>query len=644
MLIRGQTLAVSIESIPGCIDERAASGADLRWMPNRAHVAGGARGTTGVRECAAQRSAPRGLRRTNIGSGRGDRSRAYPLGVVEASLFRSDTPELRKARGAFFTPPAIADYLAEWAVEGDADSIVLDPTCGESVFLAAAARRLSDLGVEPEQLRRQVLGVDLHEASVDESRRLLRAQGLDGTFYTGDFFSELTTGQIGARLPLVDAVIGNPPFVRYQQHIGLERKRAQIAALEQGVRLSGLASSWAALVVHACGFLGPEGRLAMVLPTELLSTGYAEPVRAWLQRRFRSVHLVLFEELQFEDATEKVVLVLARGSGGCRAFSLVPVNTAEDLRTIRFGGPNHLNVAAPETGKWTDLLLPVRHRQVFDRVVAQHFTRLGTYGAPQLGTVTGNNSYFCISDQTRREYDIDNRHLVRVSPPGTRHFKGLGFTRKDWEALRDAGERVWMLLPDDDIVNGEDGLDTGLLRYLEKGILSGVPRAYKCRVRACWYRPPAVPAPDLFFTYMSHRYPRLITNSAGTTFVNSMHGIRLAKGTPKDAKQALPLLVLNAATMLGAEIHGRSYGGGILKMEPSEAALLPVPKHEILVEAWARLKQDRVKLERQLQQGLWVGVAKLVDEALLVGACGVPARDVIDLRMAVQELRRTRMT
>jgi len=73
--------------------------------------------------------------------------------------------------------------------------------------------------------------------------------------------------------------------------------------------------------VHACGSLKPEGRLAMVLPAELLTVGYAEPVRAWLKRRFERVNLVMSERLQFEDTNERVVLVLAERSGGCDAFS-----------------------------------------------------------------------------------------------------------------------------------------------------------------------------------------------------------------------------------------------------------------------------------------------------------------------------------
>jgi adenine-specific DNA methylase len=563
---------------------------------------------------------------------------------VKALAAQADTPALRKARGAFFTPPAIADYLAEWAVEGDVSATVMDPTCGEAVFLEAAGQKLAALGATPEQLREQMFGVDLHEASVEASAELLRAEGLDGSFTVSDFFAQPTPDKIDAQLPLVDAIIGNPPFVRYQEHVGAERKRAQLAALAQGVRLSGLASSWAALVVHACGFLKPEGRLAMVLPTELLYTGYAEPVRTWLKRRFKAVHLVTFERLQFADATEKVVLVLARGSGGCNAFSLVPVDDAEDLRGIRMFGPMHLNVAPPAHGKWTDLLLPVEQRQAFDRVVEEHFVPLSNYGSPTLGTVTGSNAYFCISEATRLEYGIDERHLLKISPPGTKHFLGTTFGKRDWERLRNEGASVWMLQPHDEEPGWQDkAKNAGLVAYLEHGLKISVEEAYKCRVRAAWYKPPPATTPDLFFTYMSHRYPRLIANTAGVGFVNSMHGVTLSREAPREAKQALPFLMLSAATMLGAEIHGRSYGGGILKMEPREAAELPVPRPEVLAEAWKRIKPDRAKLERQLERGLWTGVAKQVDEALLVGACGLPAREVQQLHEAGQELRRTRI-
>jgi tRNA1(Val) A37 N6-methylase TrmN6 len=541
----------------------------------------------------------------------------------------------RKARGAFFTPPALANFLARWAIHGNRTTRVLDPTCGEGIFLLAAARELRGLGVE-ERLDDRVYGVDLHKASLATTSSLLEAEGLDANVIASNFFELSPPDDLFPSMGSFDAVIGNPPFVRYQQHAGEARRLSAEAALRQGVRLSGLASSWAALIVHAGAFVAPEGRLAMVVPAELLTVGYAEPVRHWLRRRFAAVKLVFFDQRQFSDALENVVLLLAQGNGGCDAFSLYYVRDGEDLGRIQ---PfDEYAVTLSEGGKWTDLMLSIRERQVFKGVVAKDFVDLSEYGTPELGTVTGANAFFTLSEETRRQFGLfPDRHVEPICPPGTRHLRGFSFTGRDWEGMRDAGEAVWILHPD------SKDRSSALRRYLALGEARGVPDAYKCQVRTPWWRPPVVSKPDLFFTYMSHRSPRLVTNTAGVTFVNSMHGVRL-KDEMRVGLEALPMLAMNSVTMLGAEIYGRSYGGGILKMEPREAARLPLPGPTQVAASWELLSAEMATLDRALREGQWLKVVERVDQVLLRDVLRLSTPELTVLSTALQRLQKRRMS
>ncbi len=95
----------------------------------------------------------------------------------------------------------------------------------------------------------------------------------------------------------------------------------------------------------------------------------------------------MFDRLQFHDATEKVVLVLASGSGGCDAFSLYYLDDADDLRKMRLMS-NHA-AAVLDSGKWTDLLLPNRQRHLFRTLAPSTSRPWATYGNPELGIVTG---------------------------------------------------------------------------------------------------------------------------------------------------------------------------------------------------------------------------------------------------------------
>jgi adenine-specific DNA-methyltransferase len=547
-----------------------------------------------------------------------------------------DSPDLRKARGAFFTPYAIAEYLVSWALRGkETEGIVLDPTCGEGVFLLAAANLTAS---SPGTQSPNLYGVDIHADSLDETRRLLADAGhLEPNLLVGDFFEEPNPDQLGSRIPPVDAVVGNPPFVRYHEHRGDVRRRAAAAALSQGVRLSGLASSWAALLVHASSFLKPDGRIAMVVPAELLSVGYAEPIRQWLRRRFQAVHLVLFDKLQFLDAEEQVVLLVARGSGGCSAFSLHEVSDAAELANLHIFDAEAF--APAPTGKWTEVLIPEEARAIMRGPLAERYTALGGYGTVELGTVTGANPFFTLSEATRLEYGLqEGRHVVKTLPPGSKHLHGLQFTQGQWEQLKLQGERVWMLSPS----VGRPTAGSGLDRYIKLGEELKVHEGYKCSIRNPWWRAPMQPAPDMFFTYMSHVTPRLVANTAGTTFVNSLHGLTFDDWVDGELRTALPFVLLNSATMLSAELVGRAYGGGILKLEPREADQLAVPQPDVALGAWDLLEGKREYLDQLVRTRNWHQMADVVDEALLINTLGLSETDVRKLRDALARQRSRR--
>ena len=335
-----------------------------------------------------------------------------------------DTVAMRKSRGAFFTPPDLCRYVADWAIRSSGDR-VLEPSCGEAAFLLSACARLDDLGIRRPGV---VHGHELHAPSAGAAARLVEAAGHVAEMGVGDFFSM-------APSPSFDAVIGNPPYVRYQDFAGESRARSREAALRAGVPLTKLASSWAAFAVHAALFLKPGGRLGLVLPAELLSVNYAAEVRSFLMRRFARVRLVLFTERVFPGVLEEVVLLLAEGEGPADHFELLQVQDVAQL-SDKPGGLI-TSWSPPETrGKWTEALLPgaalvaYRGLQALDGV-----TTLDTWGDTTLGAVTGNNRFFALSPRRVAELGLAPSDLIRLSPPGSRHLRGLSLTQQSWNEL-----------------------------------------------------------------------------------------------------------------------------------------------------------------------------------------------------------------
>jgi len=418
----------------------------------------------------------------------------------------------------------------------------------------------------------------------------------------GDFFDRQPN-------PVFDAVVGNPPYVRYQSFAGEAREKGARAALAQGVRVTGLASSWAPFVVHAAAFLKPAGRLALVLPAELLSVNYAAAVRRFLMQRFGSVKLILFEERTFPGVSEEVVLLLAEGTGPTDHCELHQAQNLEDLANLRW------HRWSPDgQDKWLSALIPQGAAQNYKTLVeSDAFTPLKDWGDTSLGMVTGNNRFFCLSASEASELGLRKKDLLRISPPGSRHLRGLTFSEKAWREMRDLGARVYLFRPD------QRQLSAASKVYIASGEASGVQDAYKCRVRSPWWKVPRVPAPDLFLTYMNHDAPRLVTNEAGVECLNSIHCVYLKDRNRAIGTALLPISMLNSVTLLGAELCGRSYGGGMLKLEPREADLWPVPSESTLRDVESELESLRPQLALHLRNGDLAKVVNLVDRVLLTG-------------------------
>ncbi|WP_249352996.1 MULTISPECIES: N-6 DNA methylase [unclassified Microbacterium] len=533
-----------------------------------------------------------------------------------------DTSTARKARGAFFTPAGITQHIAQWAIRTSADS-VLEPSAGEAAFLTAAVKHLIALGgTEP-----VVHGVEIHGPSAHAAQAVVAAVGGRAQITVSDFFLVEAT-------PTFDAIIGNPPFIRYQEWTGDQRDRARFAALHQGVALTGLSSSWAAFVAHAAGFLKPGGRLGLVLPAELLSVNYAAPIRRFLLENFASVELVVFDEQVFPDAEADTVLVKADGWKQAPAghASLRQTRNATTLEKLESG-----TTWAPidTADRWTPLALSEATTAVRSRLAADDsFGPLETYGDTTLGAVTGGNRFFALSPARVRELGIPRRDLLRISPPGSSHLRGLALTDSGLTRLGQRDQPTWLLWPSSTPAEAT-------LRYIEFGHATGVDQAYKCRVRKSWWRVPVLDAPDLFLTCMNADTARLTTNAAGARHLNSIHGVYLRDELRDIGREALPVASLNSMTLLSAELVGRSYGGGILKIEPREADRWWMPSPAMLTKHREALAAVKPRVQRLLQRKDLLGAVALVDEILFQGVLSTPELDALRADHQALTSRRT---
>jgi adenine-specific DNA-methyltransferase len=104
-------------------------------------------------------------------------------------------------------------------------------------------------------------------------------------------------------------------------------------------------------------------------------------------------------------------------------------------------------------------------------------------------------------------------------------------------------------------------------------------------------------------------------------------------GTPA---KTVATAFLNSLTFAFAEVMGRSYGGGVLELEPNEAEKLPLP----LIGADAL---DLHALDQLLRAGKIEAVLDVTDTVLLRNGLGLNDKEIRMLRTIWQKLRDRRI-
>jgi adenine-specific DNA methylase len=503
-----------------------------------------------------------------------------------------------KVRGGYYTPPAVASFLARWVRE--AGPKLLEPSCGDGRILAELAA-----------LSRDAHGVELLASEATKAREFAPVDA-----------ESLFTWLGKADATEWDGVAGNPPYIRFGNWAPDQREPALELMRREGLRPTKLTNAWVPFVVASTTLVRDGGRVGLVLPAELLQVSYAAQLRDFLLSKFTEITLITLQRLVFDGVLQEVVLFCGVVGDGPARVRTVHLNDATALAGA------DLNVeSAPallhEREKWTKYFLKPRQIELL-RWLNQSgkLATLGSMVSVDVGIVTGRNSFFTFTEADAEKSGLQQYCVPLVSRSG--QLTGLVYDEDCRASDLASKHRTWLLDAP------ADPVDPALLAHIASGEAADVHLGYKCSIRSPWWRTPSLWFPDLFMLRQIHLAPRLTVNAVSATSTDTVHRVRVH---PDVNPMALAAVFHNSVTFAFAEIMGRSYGGGILELEPREAEQLPVPAPAHADPGLARDVELLLKAN-ELEKAL-----DLVDRHVLVEGPGLSLGDVADCRAAWLSLR-----
>jgi adenine-specific DNA methylase len=508
-----------------------------------------------------------------------------------------------KLRGGYYTHADVAEFLTRWVLQARPRRL-LEPACGDGAGFETLIR-LGAVGVE------SVIGCEIFPEEAEKARTRGRAlQGAIVEVFAEDFLLwALTHLPDGSSF---DAVLGNPPFIRYQYLDARMQERSEQLFRRFDLAFTKHTNAWVPFVVASLALLRPGGRLAMVVPSELLHILHARSLRGFLCRQCSQILVLDPQEIWFEQTLQGVVLLMAEkredSDSGDAQLALVPIKDRTALaeppqgyfRRADFFPSTQLN------GKWMLGLLSRGERALLERLSAHPSIRpFRELASVDVGIVTGANKFFLVSQDVVREHGLEP--WAHPMFGRSEHVDGVIYDKRCHRRNQERGLPANFLWFEDRPLSA---LTTSAGRYIQAGEEQGLHRRFKCRIRTPWYNVPSVYAAPVAMLKRAHHFPRLILNTAKAFTTDTAYRILPRKGRASD----LVIGFVNSLTALSAELEGRHYGGGVLELVPSEIERLLVPSVQCSAAVLRRL--DGAIRSRTMAEDLLAGQDRILLEPL----------------------------
>ena len=509
----------------------------------------------------------------------------------------------QKLRGAYYTPLQLADAMVELFASQNI-STVLEPSCGDGVFLDS---------LKNQKLLNKVKKLTAVEIEPEEAEKVRSRYSDFGQIEvcTEDFFDYY--GRVLGK-ECFDLILGNPPYIRYQYLKESQREMQSEILTSHGMKANKLINAWVAFIVACIQLLSENGKIAFVIPAEILQVAYAEDLRLYLANNLAKITLITFEQLVFPDIEQEVVVFIGEKGKEEKGIRIIEMNNLDGFARLKLE-QNGFQKLQHVKEKWTKYFVTSEEMALIQKLRDdKRFAKFSDYGLINVGITTGNNGYFSVTEQTTEQYGLAEVTLPLIGRSS--HAHGIYFTTEDWESNKVVGKRARLInFPDIPYEEYPDGHKL----YIALGEKNGEHKGYKCSIRDRWYIVPSVWVPDAFFLRRNNLYPKFVLNRCGAVSTDTMHRMKFNEGVKPEN---VLLAYYNSISFAFTEICGRSYGGGVLEILPGEMGNILLPKGEnIAPELRDNLLtyiDSVVRNDEDIEKAL-----DIVDKELLVKTLGV---------------------